>query len=444
MRAALVACLLLKLVNAAPSEDDPPPPPLALNMTLLQMARARVAAGDPSLVLPYETLVRWATEALSSGPWSVVDCPHTPPSGDKHDYISVSKYFWPCNANPCNASSPQCDASTGLPWLDCDGRTNFDAVNQYDLPRITNMSSTVQLLSHAYALSGNVSFASRAASLLRTWFLDPSTSMNPNGNFMQAVPGVNNGSSWGLIEISVALTDLLDCASLLSTSGEWTAADTSAMRSWLGRWAQWLRTDALPLAEAHANNNHQTYYDALALSTAVWTGDLDWAAQILNSTLEPPPAGNPFAPIGVQIWRDGELPAEELRTNSVGYFQMDTLGLLRLATMRRTLGAALDPLGVPDLATYISRANGSHIQGPVEFIIPYATGSEAWPWENIEHATFGVFFEVFRRAAHMDGWTTPSGQPAGDYYINIANSLPGNHSNDPLNLLWLWPPSPTP
>jgi hypothetical protein len=37
------------------------------------------------------------------GDVTVMDKPLTPPSGDKHDYMSVGSYWWPCN-QMCNAT----------------------------------------------------------------------------------------------------------------------------------------------------------------------------------------------------------------------------------------------------------------------------------------------------------------------------------------------------
>jgi len=110
------------------------PPLLTLNASLIALAQTRIDRGDPSIMPAYEAALQLADAFLTQGPWSVLDCSCTPPSENKHDYMSVSKYYWPCNSNPCNATAPNC-TSAGLPWVNCDGQTNEAAVNQYDLPR---------------------------------------------------------------------------------------------------------------------------------------------------------------------------------------------------------------------------------------------------------------------------------------------------------------------
>jgi len=51
------------------------------------------------------------------------------------------------------------------------------------------MFGSTQTLMLAYRETGREDFAKHAAELLRGWFLDPATRMNPNLNFGQAVPG---------------------------------------------------------------------------------------------------------------------------------------------------------------------------------------------------------------------------------------------------------------
>ena len=53
---------------------------------------------------------------------TVMDKERTAPSGDKHDYYSIGRYFWPDDAK-----------SDGLPWVRRDGQVNPDVFStQYD------------------------------------------------------------------------------------------------------------------------------------------------------------------------------------------------------------------------------------------------------------------------------------------------------------------------
>lgn len=61
----------------------------------------------------YRRLLAEAESALRVVPPSVRGKKHTPPSGDKHDYFSLSIYFWPDG-----------ESENGLPYVPRDGQVN--------------------------------------------------------------------------------------------------------------------------------------------------------------------------------------------------------------------------------------------------------------------------------------------------------------------------------
>ena len=57
--------------------------------------RRRIDMGDPRLADALKRLRTRADRELQTPVLSVVEKPQTPPSGDRHDYLSLAPYYWP-------------------------------------------------------------------------------------------------------------------------------------------------------------------------------------------------------------------------------------------------------------------------------------------------------------------------------------------------------------
>jgi hypothetical protein len=58
----------------------------------LAATKARLRAGEAALAAPHRQLIAEAEAALAIGPFSVMNKQVLPPSGDKHDYLSLARY----------------------------------------------------------------------------------------------------------------------------------------------------------------------------------------------------------------------------------------------------------------------------------------------------------------------------------------------------------------
>lgn len=123
-----------------------------------------------------------AEKHLESGPFSVVNKKQLPPSGDIHDYTSMGPYWWP---DP--------DKEDGLPYIRRDGEINPEYYDYKDKEDLGKLMVSLSALAEGYYFIGNEAFASHAVWLIRTWFLNSDTKMNPNLEYAQRIPGRTEG-----------------------------------------------------------------------------------------------------------------------------------------------------------------------------------------------------------------------------------------------------------
>lgn len=335
----------------------------------LEEVRRKVLENEPALTKAIAIVRRDADLAMQRKPRTVTDKIFPAPSGDKHDYVSLSPYFWP---NPATAN--------GLPYVLRDGETNPEA-KKYDSGRLGRMCHNIEVLTLAYYLTGEETYAERAAQQLHRWFLDPDTRMNPNLKYAQMVKGKNEGSRWGIID-TWPLIHVVDGVALLGGSKSWTAADTSAMQKWFTDYLVWLRTSDLGIAEANANNNHAVYYDLQVVDFALFTGQTNLARKVLTEV------GSKR--IQTQIEPDGSMPVELARTKSLSYTLFNLSGFLTLARLGEIVGV--------DLWNYRT-ADGRSLRGALDWMVPYATGQKPWTHKQITKETFAPMVTLFRQAA---------------------------------------------
>ena len=100
-----------------------------------------------------------------------------------------------------------------MPYINRDGHRNPE-IREYDATPFGDMSSHVYNLAMGYYFTGDEKYADRAALLLRTWFIDSKTRMNPNLDHAQIVKGHDQGRPTGIIE-SLRLMGVLDGVGLL-------------------------------------------------------------------------------------------------------------------------------------------------------------------------------------------------------------------------------------
>lgn len=343
-----------------------------------------------------KSVIAEAGAAMHEGPFTVTSKVQAPPSGDKHDYMSLARYFWP---NPATANH--------LPYVQHDGESNPQINSIPDHANIFKMEAAVHALALGFALSGHEQYAARATLLIRIWFLDPKTRMNPNLQFAQAVLGVNGGRGRGILDAR-GLPEVADAIAMLQGSKSWTSADQAGMQSWFNDYYTWLTTNENGLYEANAKNNHGSWYDVQAIGIALFLGKQGDARSMLMAVRA--------KRIAAQIEADGKQPLELARTKSFGYCVFNLEALTRLADYGNRVGVDLWKYQAP---------NGASIRVALDYLIPFALKTEHWNYEDITGLNGDALKETLLRAAiHLHD----------PHYLEAADHLKGKETTETLML----------
>jgi hypothetical protein len=344
-----------------------------LNSKLLQERKAKIfdrQTADNSFKPAVAKLERDAQKLLKIEIASIVTKQATPPSGDKNDYMSQAPYFW---RNP--------DTANGLPYIRRDGERNPEIKKYPDHDLLDQMVDAVDKLATAYYFTDKEEYAAKATEILRMWFLDSKTRMNPNLEYAQAIPGLNTGRGIGIIETR-GLTKVVDSIGLLANSKSWTKDNQAGLEEWFSKYLNWLTQSKNGCDESAAKNNHGTVYDVQTASFALFVGKNELARNILEAAKE--------KRIARQIEPDGRQLLELERTKSWDYSVMNLEGLISLAELGNNIDA--------DLWNFETK-DGRGIRRAIEFLYPYASGEKSWAYKQIEPLKPEKLFSLMRRAA---------------------------------------------
>lgn len=310
--------------------------------------------------LPGNRLYRQALEELSARCDSLLTTENpsvmmketAPASGDKHDYTSLARYYWP---DPATAD--------GFPYVRRDGETNPD-VDRYDRNRVTEFASGVYALAIGCFLTDDARYGEKACGMIRTWYLDEETRMNPNLTYSQMVSGRNGGMGrpMGIID-TYLMIEVVDAAQLLEAKGLLSAEEMAALRSWFSELVDWMLTAPNARKIARHKNNLAVAYDAQLIRYALFAGRPEIARQALESFSE--------RRLAVQIEPDGSMPQELARTKAMSYSIYNVVHLLDVCEMGRSLGI--------DLYEAENRA----VERALRFLVPYLLDPDSFPYKQI-------------------------------------------------------------
>lgn len=345
-------------------------------------------------IAAYKRLLKDADKIVQEGVlYSVMHKKQTPPSGDKHDYMSQAPYWWPDPTKP-----------DGLPYIKKDGLKNPELKDIPDTDEMDKIEDDAQTTAVAYFFSKDERYATHAAKLIKTWFLDKETKQNPNLNFSQGIPGINKGRGIGIIE-SRELYKVIDAAILLRGSKSWSEDDHTALKQWFSEFLTWLIESPIGKDEAKEPNNHGNYYNMQVINFALFTEQKEVALKQIDIAKKL---------IIKQITPEGSQPLELARTKSWDYVNMNLLGYCFIARLGDKLKADV---------WHFETADGKSIRKCVDWLMPYLKKEKKWAHEQIKKITYEETLIILKMSAKAYA------QPA---YDNLAKTVDEATNQKPL------------
>lgn len=292
-----------------------------------------------------------ANQYLSEKPITITSSTSPRSAGGLHDFFSEGDYWWP---DPSNLNGP---------YIQRDGMSNPD--NFTDHRRyLMRLSVQVPALVAAWRITKEKRYASHAAEHLRAWFIDPSTRMNPNLQFAQAIKGRVTGRGIGIID-TIHLVEVARAVELMERSRALSPTDRKAIEQWFTDYLRWMTTHKYGIDEREARNNHGTCWVLQVAEFARLTRNTDLLSYCRNrfkTVLVP----NQIAP-------DGSFPEELRRTKPYAY---SLFNLEAMATICQILSTPEDNLWK------FSTSDGRSVARALEFMVPYIRDKKSWPREN--------------------------------------------------------------
>lgn len=316
--------------------------------------------------------------AMQRGPYSVTDKTELAPSKDPHDYYHPAPYWWP---NP--------DTPNGLPYIFKDGErvpgTNLyePESNKFDRTRLQRLFDDTTVLALAWRATNNPDFASKASSLIKCWFINEDTMMNPNLNYAQhkALSMYKWSISFGAIEMKDVYF-FLDAVRLIEKSGALSYSEIDSFRSWMTDYLEWLTSAEQFAQERASKNNHGTCFDLQIAAIASYLGNEELLHKTFRTSRER---------ILMQFWKGGKQPHELKRTQTQHYCCFNMQSWINLAILAESCG---------DRLWLFEGRNGQGLAETMGWLITQMTKSK-WPFEQIggfdEDRLLPLFYSAWDR-----------------------------------------------
>ena len=307
--------------------------------------------GVPEAAL--KRLEKSANETLDAPTFKVIDIKLPRPSGDVHDYVSMGPYWWP---NP--------DTPNGLPYVNRDGIVNPETKTGI---HSGGVYARVHTLALAEFYIGGGKYAEYANRQLYDWFINPETKMNPNGKYLQGIPGRCEGRGTGLISFGTSYV-LFNGMGILEHLGLLDEKINEGVKAWFVEFANWILTHEYGIAMDNGRDNHASWHDANILATAIYTNRPQLVKKICTTAYE--------RRVKFLIKPDGSQPSELRRTKAIAYSFFNLQAQLVIANIA-------ERLGYTEYWTVDSERGNCVLKSAVDFIYPYVCDPSTFPYQEL-------------------------------------------------------------
>lgn len=302
---------------------------------------------EPGILLkrqpPLKSALLKAAKEAAAGPLYSVAC-HRAPAGGPNDYYSQAPYW----------------------WLDAQGRYVRRDGQVYPsrftchVQDMNAMAEAALTLAQAGFYLDKPVYSLRAGALLRVWFLDRETRMNPSLAYGQGVPGVCTGRFFGIIDTAVLLKAVHAAAYLKEQE-----ALVVGLREWFAAYLDWLvNSDFGRQAKAY-HNNHAAWWHVQAAAYAAFTGA--WGifdaclANFLDNVLPR------------QLTAQGAFADEITRADALTYSLFNLEAFALMAELAYVQGKYL-------ALWQAEKGKGHSIRAALDFLLPYLLSEAPWPY----------------------------------------------------------------
>ena len=323
-------------------------------ISLLSLTLPEITRGDNSFDLREIERNRIMDKALSyldEKPVTVTAFRAKRSAGGIHDFYSEGDYWWP------DPDDPQ------APYIRRDGLSNPDnfVAHRHAMVRLSEIVGT---LVSAYILTGENKYALATLDHLEAWFVDPSTRMNPNLLYGQAIQGRHTGRSIGIID-TIHLVEVARGVKHLERLEAMPREKLDGIKSWFSRYLDWLLTHPYGQRERVHPNNHGVCWSMQAATFADLSGNTEVMEWVRNQ----------FKTVYLKemMAPNGGFPKELGRTKPYGYslFVLDAM-----ATVAQIASTKHDDLWAYELA------DGRGMEKGMEFLYPFIRDKSTWPYQK--------------------------------------------------------------